>query len=255
MYIILISIAAFVFTYLGAHYASKVSKNKHALISFSAGAIITVALFDLLPEGFEILKDFKIVSLLALAGFATYFLINNYVAITSHTEDDVCKNQNHEHHHGFNIYGLVLHSVFDGLAIGFSFQASHTLGTAVAIGILAHRFSDGVNTVALSIKNNTNYKKWIHLNAFAPILGILIGFYTTVPDNVLGYILAFSAGLFIYISASDLVPECHHDHPRWMTSASFIAGVLSLLMILNFGHTHAHSHDNHEHDAHHGHNH
>lgn len=250
MTIFLIALAAFLFTYLGAFCATRIKDNKHTLISFSAGAILTVALFDLIPESFEALNNFKAVSLAAIAGFTAYFLLNNFVAMTAHKEEDTCHNESHNHYHNFNIYGLALHSLFDGLAIGFSFQASPVLGLAVAIGILAHRFSDGVNAVALSVKNHTNAWKWIHLNALAPVLGILIGTYTTVPNDVLGYILAFSAGLFLYISASDLVPECHHDHPKWMTSASFISGILALLLILNFGHSHMGSESKHDHTSH-----
>jgi ZIP family zinc transporter len=260
MTIFIIALAAFAFTYLGAYFAHRIKGNKHNLISFSAGAILTVALFDLVPESFEALKDFKALSLWMIAGFTVYFLLNNYLAMTAHTDDDVCHNDSHSHHHNFNIYGLALHSLLDGLAIGFSYQASPSLGVAVAIGILAHRFSDGVNSVALSVKNHRDSWKWIHLNATAPVFGIFIGLYTAVPVNVLGYILAFSAGLFLYISASDLVPECHHDHPKWMTSASFISGILVLLLILNFGHTHVHPEETHNPnveslDAHHGHNH
>jgi ZIP family zinc transporter len=242
MSILLIAILALAITYLGGYLASKIKDDKHILISFSAGTMLAVALFDLLPESFEILGDLQKTCFVVLVGFCVYFLLNNYLAITSH-RDSECNNDHH-HHHNFNIYGLTLHSLFDGLAIGFSFQASPLLGTTVAIGVLAHRFSDGINSVSLSIKNGNNALRWIHLNAFAPVIGIVIGSLLILPNNILGYILAFSAGLFLYISASDLVPECHHDHPKFVTSASFIVGIAFLLTILSCGHSHGHSHEN-----------
>jgi len=238
MGIFLIAVIAFLFTYMGGYLASRVKDDKHILISFSAGAMLTVALFDLLPESFEALGSLQKVTLTMIVGFCVYFLLNNYLAMTAHKKDDVCHNENHHHHHNFNIFGLMLHSLFDGLAIGFSFQASPALGLSVAAGVLAHRFSDGINTVALSLKNGANGWRWIHWNALAPVVGIAVGYFTVVPENILGYVLAFSAGLFLYISASDLVPECHHDHPKLVTGASFIAGILFLLGILSFGHVH-----------------
>jgi zinc transporter ZupT len=241
--LLFITVIAFLFTYLGSYLATKIQNRKHILLSFSAGAILAVALFDLIPHGFEALGDFKITSLFVIGGFALYFLLNNFFAMTAHRQGDSCQN----HYHGYGIWGLGLHSLMDGLAIGFSFQASPTLGIAVAIGILAHRLADGINSVALTIKNKTNQMGWIHFIALAPVIGILIGSFVIVPENVLGYILAFSAGLFLYISASDLVPECHTDNPKLATSASFLAGILFLLGILSFGHTHAHP-DSHKHE-------
>lgn len=239
MNIYIIAFAAFIFTYIGGYFATKINDAKHQLIAFSAGAVLAVALFDLLPESVELLKDLNLVMLLVVAGFSAYFLLNNRFAVTAHKENEICHNDSHHHHHNFNIWGLVFHSLFDGLAIGFSFQASPAVGLTVALGVVAHRFSDGVNTVAFSNRNgNTTAWKWIHINAVAPVIGILIGSFIAVPDSFLGIILALSAGLFLYISASDLVPECHHDHPKFMTAVSFLFGVGFIWALIHFAHGH-----------------
>lgn len=234
-----IALAAFIFTYLGGYLATKINDGKHLLIAFSAGAVLAVALFDLLPESFELLKDLNLVMVLVAIGFSAYFLLNNRFAITAHKEDDACHNESHHHHHNFNIWSLTLHSLFDGLAIGFAFQASPLIGFTVALGILAHRFSDGVNTVCFSNRNgNDTAWNWVHLNAVAPVVGILLGSFISMPQNVLGWVLAVSAGLFLYISASDLVPECHHEHPKFMTGVSFLSGLSFIWLIINFAHAH-----------------
>ena len=238
MNIFLIALAAFLFTYLGGYFATRIKDGKHLLIAFSAGAILAVALFDLLPESLEFLKNTQTAMVLVAMGFSAYFLLNNRFAITAHKEEDVCHNDSHHHHHHFNVWSLIGHSLFDGLAIGFAFQASPVMGFSVALGVLAHRFSDGVNTVAFSARNGDKPWNWIHLNAIAPVIGILVGSYINMPSNVLGYILALSAGLFLYISASDLVPECHHEHPKFMTGVSFLFGLAVLWAIVNFAHAH-----------------
>lgn len=238
MNIFLIAAAAFLFTYLGGYFATRIKDGKHLLIAFSAGAILAVALFDLLPESLELLKNNQVAMMLVAVGFSAYFLLNNRFAITAHKEEDVCHNDSHHHHHNFNVWSLIGHSLFDGLAIGFAFQASTMIGLSVAIGILAHRFSDGVNTVAFSERNGSKPWAWIHLNAVAPVIGILIGSFVNVPSSVLGYVMAVSAGLFLYISASDLVPECHHEHPKFMTGVVFLFGLVSLWSIVHFAHLH-----------------
>lgn len=239
MGIFLIALAAFVFTYLGGYFATKIKDGKHLLLAFSAGTILAVALFDLLPESFELLQNLNTVTVLLIIGFSVYFLLNNRFAVTAHKENDICHNDSHHHHHNFNIWSLIFHSFFDGLAIGFAFQVSPMVGFTVALGVLAHRFSDGVNTVTFSLRNGeTTVWKWVHINAIAPVVGIMIGSFINIPNQILGGILAFFAGLFLYIGASDLVPECHHDHPKFMTGVSFLIGCTFIWGIVNFAHVH-----------------
>lgn len=222
------------FTLLGGQLALKVKDTGHVILAFGAGAVLGTALFDLMPESLQLLgiNQFNLLSLLVACGFGIYFLLNNWVSITSHKEDHECENHHHRHFSGIlNVGGFSIHSIMDGLIIGLSMKASVSLGLIVAAAIIIHDISDGINTVNLVLSSGGSReraKKWLVMDAFAPILGFVLSGLITVSNSVLGLIMALFAGFFLYISASDLVPECHHHHPKIWTSAGFVFG-LSLI--------------------------
>jgi zinc transporter ZupT len=233
--IILISLLVFIIIILGGVFALKYKDKLHLILGFSAGSIIAVAFFDLIPEALELaggLYDIHhIVSLIAL-GFFLFMILDRFVIFHSHhTQDD--------HHQEDQIRGkigagsLAVHSFIDGLAIGLSFQVSSAVGIIVTTAVLVHGFSDGINVVNLILKNGgtaRSARKWVLVDALAPVCGIVATLFFILPESVLGVILALFSGFFLYIGASDLLPESHHNHPRiWTTVATLIgAGVLFL---------------------------
>jgi ZIP family zinc transporter len=132
---------------------------------------------------------------------------------------------------------LAFHSFLDGLGIGLAFQVSSTVGWVVAAAVLAHDFSDGINTVNMILKNKGERRdaiKWLIVDALAPALGILLTLFFSVSMPVLGLILSVFAGLFLYIGASDLIPESHHRHPTVWTTISTILGIAILFVAIHF---------------------
>jgi ZIP family zinc transporter len=122
----------------------------------------------------------------------------------------------------------------DGLAIGFSFQVSVAVGVVVAVAVLAHDFSDGINTVASILKsgNSKKVKYWLFADAIAPVLGIIVGSVFVVPEKILGYILSIFAGFFVYIALADMIPESFHSHPkRWTTFVTILGAMFIVLVI------------------------
>jgi ZIP family zinc transporter len=126
----------------------------------------------------------------------------------------------------FGASSLSFHSFLDGVAVGLSFQVSPALGAIVAAAVLAHDFSDGINTVGMIFKNGGDKKqamKWLAIDAIAPVIGMISASFISIPESVLGIILALFCGFFFYIGASDLLPESHHNHPtRWTTFATVL---------------------------------
>jgi len=232
MWLFLTALAAFLMTYIGGWTASRIKDKKHLLLAFGAGAVLGVSLFDLLPESSHLLGDMSKSTLFVATGFGIYFLLNNKYAMTAHKEHDVC----HNHQHTLSILPFTMHNLVDGLMIGFAFQASPVIGVSVAAGIVAHRFWDGINTVTLGVRNGDTSWKWLHINASMPVIGIVIGSLLKIPGVWLGCVLAVAAGLLLYVSASDLVPECHHEHPKFSTSAAFVMGVAFIWAVVNFTH-------------------
>jgi zinc transporter ZupT len=123
---------------------------------------------------------------------------------------------------------LSLHSYLDGFAIGLAFQVSTSVGTIVAAAVLAHDFSDGINTVEVVLNRrggNRSALAWLIIDVVAPVVGAVSTLMLHFQPQILGGCLALFAGFFVYISASDLLPESYHDHPTVGTTAMTILGM------------------------------
>jgi zinc transporter ZupT len=103
--------------------------------------------------------------------------------------------------------------------------------------VLAHDFSDGINTVNLSLVGSGKprvARLWLLADALAPILGIGATFLFTVPEQYFSIILSLFCGFFLYIGASELLPDSHHRHPRFMTSIMTVLGALVIYTAIHF---------------------
>lgn len=231
--IYLVTIAAFSATYLGGLFALRLKDRLHLVLGFSAGAIVAVAFFDLLPEAVLLgTSQYSVATVLSVSGlgFVLYLLLDRLFFMHSHDVDDV-----HSHRGGLGAGSLSVHSFLDGVAIGLSFQISPTIGLVVATAVLTHDFSDGINTVNMIIKNGGKRKealRWLMIDALAPVLGVLSTLFFTLPEATLGLVLALFAGFFLYMGASDLIPESHHAHPKWITTLMTVCGFLTLYLVV-----------------------
>jgi len=234
--IILISIATLVSTFLGGMFALKFKDKLHLILGFSAGAVIGVAFFDLLPEAIELgSKNYNITFITSITafGFIVYMILDRFVFFHSHgTDEHLEQGESSLKNRGLLGAGsLSIHSFIDGGAIGLAFKVSPVVGGMVAIAVLVHDFSDGINTVNMVLKNSGTRKqafKWLLVDAIAPVLGIISTIFFSISESALGLILAIFAGFFLYIGASDLLPESHHSHPTAWTTFSTVLGVAVL---------------------------
>ncbi len=226
--IILISIAAFIFTILGGLFALKFKDKLHLILGFSAGAVIGVAFFDLLPESIELAGgDEKIITVVAI-GFVLYLILDRFIIQHSH-----------DNRGAIGAGSLAMHSFLDGVGIGLAFQVSNAVGLVVTTAVLVHDFSDGINTVNMILKNNGEKKKaikWLVIDAIAPVIGIASTMLFTLSESSLGIVLALFTGFFLYIGASDLLPESHHNHPTIWTTILTIAGMVVIYIAITLAH-------------------
>ncbi len=247
MTIFLISIAAFAATFLGGLLALRFKDKLHLILGFSAGAVIGVAFFDLIPEAIELSEGFyevgTVTAIIAL-GFVVYLIFDRLIGAHGHATEEHCeKHSGHAHesnHSGaLGAGSLSLHSFLDGVAIGLAFQVSASVGAIVAVAVLVHDFSDGLNTVNMITRNHGDKKlamRWLFVDAIAPVLGVLSTLFFTLSQGALGIVLALFSGFFLYIGASDLLPESHHNHPTWWTTFTTILGVLVLYFAIQLAH-------------------
>ncbi len=240
--IIWISIATLVSTFLGGLFALRFKDKLHLILGFSAGAVIGVAFFDLLPEAINLSSknyDVSYITSIMALGFVIYVILDRFIFLHSHNhEENERQPEQHVNKRGLLGAGsLSVHSFVDGAAVGLAFQVSNAVGIIVATAVLVHDFSDGINTVNMILKNSGTRKqaiKWLLTDSVAPILGILSTLFFSVPEATLGIILAIFSGFFLYIGASDLLPESHHNHPTVWTTFSTVLGVLVLYGAIKF---------------------
>ena len=235
--LILISFGAFLATFLGGLFAIRLKDQLHLVLGFSAGAVIGVAFFDLLPEALELGKNHyssAVITSIVAGGFMLFMILDRFVIFHSHNHDH--GDHSPEVARGYLGAGsLSIHSFLDGVAVGLAFQVSSAVGLIVATAVLVHDFSDGINSVNLVLKNGGTKNqalKWLSVDAIAPVLGIISTLFFTLPTQALGLILALFCGSFIYIGASDLLPESHHSHPTRLTTITTIIGMAVMYLAI-----------------------
>ena len=230
----IVAVITIISTFLGGLFAIRFRDKLHLILGFSAGAVIAVSFFDLLPESLELASSTystRTVFLLVASGFALYLILDRFFSLHAHDEEK-CENPSHSDR--LSATALIFHSFLDGLGIGLAFKVSPAVGWIVAAAVLTHDFSDGINTVGIILKNEDKSRamKWLIADAFAPALGVVLSLFIVISEPTLGLILAVFAGFFLYIGASDLIPESHHRHPTIWTTVMTILGMGVMFMII-----------------------
>ena len=228
-------------TTAGGALAIRSRDRLHLVLGLSAGLLLGLVAFDLLPEVFEMNSDtfgnVPVVALALVAGFLLLHFAEQLFGSHEPAESDY----GHDHSHSSNIAGTLGavamggHVFLDGVAIGLAFKVSNALGIAVFIAILSHAFSDGLNTVSLLIKSGNWTKRataLLGLDAVMRISGAAIASYLTISDYALSIYLAMFSGFIIYLATSHILPEAHARHASKLTMASTIVGVLAMWLIV-----------------------
>ncbi len=228
-------------TSVGGFLAHRSRDRLHLVLGLAAGLLFGLVAFDLLPEVFTINKstigNVPTVSIAFVVGFFTLHFAEQLFASHEPSESDY----GHEHNHAANIAGTIGgiamggHVFLDGVALGLAFQVSHALGIAVFIAILAHAFSDGLNTVSFLIKSG-HWKKralWLlGLDAVMRISGATLGTHIKISDPILGIYLAIFSGFVIYLATSHILPEAHSRHPSKLTMVATLVGVVFMWLVV-----------------------
>jgi ZIP family zinc transporter len=232
---ILVACVTLASTGVGGMVAVRFRDRLHFLLGFSSGAVLAVALFDILPEVFA-MGGPSYMPIVAI-GFLAFFGLERYTALHRAREHvHVNVDTAHEPELGaLAAAGLVLHSFLDGVAIGIGFQTGPHVGVLIAMGIIAHDLSDGMNTVTVVLAHGNPVNSavmWLIFDMVAPVLGAAVTVVYHPAAATLPWVLAFFVGSFLYIGASDLLPEAReHDSP-WVAVATIVGMVVVYLSTL-----------------------
>jgi len=231
--IFLLAFITFTSTMIGGLVAVRFKQVLQYFFAFSSGALIAITFFDVLPESLDIAKsiDLSIQTLMIalVATFIFFSLVERFFLTHHHHEGE-----EHGHIMGpIGAIGLVAHSFLDGAAIGIAFQVSSSMGILVALAVISHDFTDGINTVVIMLKNEQsvrNARIFLLIDAVAPVFGILVASFFLINQSVLAVVLSAFAGQFLYIGAANLLPETYRHSP-WKMALSMIFGVLLIFVL------------------------
>ena len=203
-----------------------------ALVAFSAGALLSGALFHLLVESLEELSPMKAFSFL-LVGFVMFFLVERFLH-WHHCHNGRCET------HRFTyliLFGDGIHNLIDGLIIAASFFVSVPFGIVTSLIIIGHEIPQELGDFGALVYGGFSKFKALAYNFVSQIICVIGGvvgyFLAGSVEGVIPFILPFAAGGFIYISASDLIPELHKepDIKKSLNSfAFFIVGILFMFI-------------------------
>jgi ZIP family zinc transporter len=235
---LLLALATVVSTTLGGIVALRARDRMHLVLGASAGVMLGLVAFDLLPEVFHLSETAQAGSPdahgnvpWAMVAFIVGFLALHVVERAAGVHEPI-DSEYSEHRHNLagslGAIGLIVHSFLDGLAIGLAFTIDASVGWAVAVAVLAHDFADGLNTVTLMRRAGHDRRRTIGalaLDALAPVAGVLVAGALSPSDGLLAIYLGGFAGLLTYLATADILPEAHAHHPSRMTLVATLGGV------------------------------
>jgi zinc transporter ZupT len=218
-------------TLIGGRVGLRYSDRLPTLLALTGGVVVAVALLDVLPEGLKGVADDSLATALVAAGFLGFFLAERLLVL--HDRDETVAALSGERVGILGAAGLSIHSFLDGLGIGFAFGVDSATGLLVFLAVVSHDFADGLNTVSFVLRSSGNRKaavRWLAIDALAPLLGAVIGSQIAISDHELGYVLCVYCGIFLYIGATDLLPEAHAQASwvRVLLTASGFAAIFAI---------------------------
>jgi zinc transporter ZupT len=196
------------------------------LIGFASGVLISTAIFEMLPETSE-MTSMQNLSLPIAMGFFSLYLVEKVAMIHACTEME-CNIHNVS---WVSLIGLGLESLLDGIAIAIGYFANPALGLIIAIAVISHEVPVGFSTSVVMRHSGYSVQKSVValvVTSALTVVGALIS--PLFPPVYFGQILAFTAGTFIYIGASDLLPEAHQN-VDWTVVSMVLAGAVLVPLI------------------------
>lgn len=205
----LAGLATLLGVFLMAKKADWAQQNLVYLLSFSAGVLLSFSLVHLLPEAAQLTTNaFWVV----LASFSAFYVLEHLLTVHVCQAGKEC-----EPHQTFTLVswvGLLTHSLIDGVVIGVGFEVSFALGVLSTLAVLLHELPEGISSMAVMLYGGFSVPlaaTYSSLVALATPVGAVASFLLLkqISEGFVGALLAVAAGSFLYVAASDLIPEIH----------------------------------------------
>lgn len=200
------------------------------LVALSVGGLMGGAFIHLLPEAIESYKGENAL-LIALVGFFIFFIIEKTIH-WRHCHKGHCEKHTFAH---MNLIGDSIHNFLDGLIIAASFIVSPAIGITSTIAIAMHEIPQELGDFGVLIYSGMTRKKALILNfitALTAVIGGIFGFYLSSNiDSISPILLLLASGGFIYIAATDLIPEIRKETNTKKSIINFLIIILGIFIM------------------------
>jgi zinc and cadmium transporter len=190
-----------------------VKKITFLLVSFAVGGLFGDAFIHLLPESFEQIDNKVEIAILILAGILIFFVLEKFLRWRHY---HLSENEQHiQPVVTMNLVGDAVHNLIDGMVIGASYLISFPLGLTTTLAIILHEIPQEMGDFGILVHGGLSVKKALVFNllsASTAVIGTILSL--AIGPHVQGYtvsLVPITAGGFIYIAGSDLIPELQHD--------------------------------------------
>lgn len=214
--------------------AEQLKKILLFLVSFAVGGLFAGAFVHLIPEAFEHFGINYLVPVLVLVGILIFFALEKFLRWRHcHIMTSA------EHPHPvvtMNIIGDAVHNFIDGLMIGASYSVSIPIGITTTLAVILHEIPQEIGDFGILIYGKLSVKKALtynFLSALTAVIGVVISIYIgNYVTNYSYFLLPLTAGGFIYIAGSDLIPELQHDTKPTRSAIQFISIIFGFALMV-----------------------
>lgn len=212
-----------------------ITRFSHFLLTFAAGTLLGVAFLDLIPEALKLGQEWDAsIFWIVLAGLFLFFVIERFFFWHHHHEEEI-EDTSPKPAGRLIVIGDTVHNFLDGVAIAVSFLVSVPLGIVTAISVFLHEIPQEVGDFSVMLHAGFSRRRVVLANlfsAFAAFAGALLAYVVGERiESFLAPILAFAAGMFIYIAGSDIIPEIHRRRKATHVAVDTLLLLLGAVMI------------------------
>jgi len=212
------------------------------LLAFSAGTIFGAAVFDLMPEAVELVDEHVVFTYIAFGYLAFYFLERFIYWYHGHGHHGDMEGIEADETRGFaylNLLGDGVHNFIDGMVVAASFTVGFQVGLAATIAVIFHELPQEMGDYGILVYAGFDRVRALLLNfgvALCVVLGgVFATFFLETVEALSGVMISFSAGAFLYLAASELVPELQHERDFRKSLIQFGVFILGMALIYSLG--------------------
>ena len=214
----------------------------HVSVPLAAGVLLSVSFLELLPEAVEQAGQAAFSIILSI--FIILFLVERFLLYLHHHVEEGERHSGHGHGNQtavpLIIFGDTIHNLLDGVAIGTSFLVNPSLGLVVALSTFLHETPHEIADFGILLAKGWSRRKVFFANFFSSLAtfpgAILSYFFADRLNSGIGYLMAIAAGFFLYVAATDFLPEATHAPRKYLGEQAIylLIGVAGIVLLRAF---------------------